>query len=152
MKYRKNTVTLYKSKNFPCLARVRLLKFQHGQFCIIRDCMGLMFQAGLSWGCFTNLFSSWCRAVGLNWLYSAVYYFRKFLKVSENRLPALLPKNFRLGFLMNLSESCLVCFTTPQNHPSTHIRPLNVQQATHTAPGLHFHGMAIGKPGGLKSH
>ena len=103
---------------------VRIPKVQilHVQILQVGDCMGLMFQAGLSWGCFTNLFSGWCRAVGLNWLYGAVYYFRKFLEVSENRLPALLPKNFRLGFLMNLSESCLVCFTTPQNHPSTHIK------------------------------
>ena len=49
---------LHKSKSFPCLARAmpafRMCKFCMCKFCRLGHCMGLMFQTGLSWGCFAS--------------------------------------------------------------------------------------------------
>ena len=59
---------LHKSKSFPCLARAmpafRMCKFCMCKFCMCKfcmckfcrlgHCMGLMFQTGLSWGCFAS--------------------------------------------------------------------------------------------------
>ena len=54
----KYTPILHKSKSFPCLAHAmpafRRCKFCMCKFCRLGHCMGLMFQTGLSWGCFAS--------------------------------------------------------------------------------------------------
>ena len=112
----KYTPVLHKSKFSPASCAWGYSNSNRGNSASLRTAWDWCFKRG-SHGvvlqtCFLAGVGGW-----VYWLRGAVYCFRKFLEVSENKLSALPPENFHLSFLMNLSESFLCLFHNTSEPP-----------------------------------